>query len=293
MVTAKKQSASEMTSPPEMESSPKVNQDTSPLNRLLEIMERLRDPKTGCPWDKEQTFRTIAPYTIEEAYEVADAIEEGDMVALKEELGDLLFQVVFYAEMGREAGHFDFHAIAGAIAEKMTRRHPHVFEDMTYDTAEDRMEAWEKEKSAERHAKSRHKGDTPSILDDVPSALPALLRAEKLQKRAARVGFDWPQAAQVLDKIEEEMAELRAEMDGKSTIARQEDEIGDLFFALANLARHLKIDPESALRHTNAKFERRFRHIETRLAEAGRSPGEASLEEMEALWLQAKKEERS
>ncbi len=291
MTPAKKQSASETTSPSEMEPPPKMSREISPLNRLLDIMERLRDPETGCLWDKEQTFRTIAPYTIEEAYEVADAIEEGDMAALKEELGDLLFQVVFYAEMGREAGHFDFHA----IADKMTRRHPHVFEDMTYDTAEDRMDAWEEQKSAERQAKSKAKSGgkdgAPSILDDVPSALPALLRAEKLQKRAARVGFDWPQAAQVLDKIEEEIAELRAEIDGKSTPARQEDEIGDLFFALANLARHLKIDPESALRHTNAKFERRFRHIETQLAEAGRSPDDASLDEMEALWLQAKKEE--
>ncbi len=295
MTPAKKQSASETTSPSEMEPPPKMSREISPLNRLLDIMERLRDPETGCLWDKEQTFRTIAPYTIEEAYEVADAIEEGDMAALKEELGDLLFQVVFYAEMGREAGHFDFHAIAEAIADKMTRRHPHVFEDMTYDTAEDRMDAWEEQKSAERQAKSKAKSGgkdgAPSILDDVPSALPALLRAEKLQKRAARVGFDWPQAAQVLDKIEEEIAELRAEIDGKSTPARQEDEIGDLFFALANLARHLKIDPESALRHTNAKFERRFRHIETQLAEAGRSPDDASLDEMEALWLQAKKEE--
>ncbi len=295
MTPAKIQSASETNSPSEMEPPPKMSREISPLNRLLDIMERLRDPETGCLWDKEQTFRTIAPYTIEEAYEVADAIEEGDMAALKEELGDLLFQVVFYAEMGREAGHFDFHAIAEAIADKMTRRHPHVFEDMTYDTAEDRMDAWEEQKSAERQAKSKAKSGgkdgAPSILDDVPSALPALLRAEKLQKRAARVGFDWPQAAQVLDKIEEEIAELRAEIDGKSTPARQEDEIGDLFFALANLARHLKIDPESALRHTNAKFERRFRHIETQLAEAGRSPDDASLDEMEALWLQAKKEE--
>jgi ATP diphosphatase len=288
MVTVKKQSASEMTSPPET--------GASPLERLLHIMERLRDPETGCPWDKEQTFLTIAPYTIEEAYEVADAIEEGDMAALKEELGDLLFQVVFYAEMGREVGHFDFHSIAEAITEKMTRRHPHVFEDVTYDTAEDRMDAWEEQKSAERRAKSNHKDGKdggPSILDDVPSALPALLRAEKLQKRAARVGFDWPQTAQVLNKIEEEIAELRAEIDGKSTIARQEDEIGDLFFALANLARHLKIDPEFALRHTNAKFERRFRHIETWLAEGGRSPDDASLDEMEALWARAKEEERS
>jgi ATP diphosphatase len=298
-VTSKKQSASETVSMPDVEISQEATQE-SPLNRLLEIMERLRDPETGCPWDKEQTFLTIAPYTIEEAYEVADAIEEGDMAALKEELGDLLFQVVFYAEMGREAGHFNFHSIAEAIIEKMTRRHPHVFENITYDTAEDRMDAWEKQKSAERRAKSKaksigkeSKSGGVSILEDVPSALPALLRAEKLQKRAARVGFDWPQAAQVLDKIEEEIAELRAEIDGKSTIARQEDEIGDLFFALANLARHLKIDPESALRHTNAKFERRFRHIETRLDEAGRSPMDASLEEMEALWARAKEEERS
>jgi ATP diphosphatase len=290
MAAAKKQTASETETPP---GTTPETREAPPLDRLLQIMERLRDPETGCPWDKEQTFHTIAPYTIEEAYEVAEAIEEGDMAALKEELGDLLFQVVFYAEMGREGGHFDFHTIAEAIADKMTRRHPHVFEGMTYDTAQDRMDAWEEEKSAERHAKSGRKGGDASILDDVPSALPALLRSDKLQKRAARVGFDWPQAAQVLDKIEEEIAELRAEIDDKGELARQKDEIGDLFFALANLARHLKIDPESALRHTNAKFEHRFRKIETWLTEAGRSPNEASLEEMEALWARAKEEERS
>lgn len=310
MVTAKKQPASETIPASDVET-PRETQQVSPLDRLLHIMERLRDPETGCPWDKEQTFRTIAPYTIEGAYEVADAIEEGDMAALKEELGDLLFQVVFYAEMGREGGHFDFQSIAEAIADKMTRRRPHVFEDMSYDTAEDRRDAWEEQKSAERRAKSHRKsskggkgrkdskggkdgdGRNSGILDDVPSALPALLRAEKLQKRAARVGFDWPQAAQVLDKIEEEIAELRTEIEIKGTSARQEDEIGDLFFALANLARHLKIDPESALRHANTKFERRFRKIESWLAATDRSPGEAGLDEMEALWARAKEEERS
>lgn len=283
MVTDKKQSASET-----IVEAPQ----TSPLDRLLHVMECLRNPETGCPWDKKQTFHTIAPYTIEEAYEVADAIEEGDMDTLKEELGDLLFQIVFYAQMGREGGHFDFQSIAIAIADKMTHRHPHVFEDMSHDTIEECVDTWEEHKSAERHAKSRRAGGTSGIFDGVPSAMPALLRSEKLQKRAARVGFDWPQVSQVLDKIEEEIGELRAEIEGKGTAKRQEDEIGDLFFALVNLALHLRIDSESALRRTNTKFKHRFQQIESWLTETGRCPMEASLEEMEALWLRAKEEER-
>ena len=256
-------------------------------------MARLRDPQTGCPWDREQTFRTIAAYTIEESYEVAEAIEEGDPKALKEELGDLLFQVVFYAQMGREEGVFDFQTIAEAIADKMIRRHPHVFGDTTHADFEAQTQAWEAQKAAERQDKMKLKGREPSLLDDVPAALPALMRAEKLQKRAARVGFDWPNPGEVLDKIEEEVAELRAEIGENGQIDRQEDEIGDLIFALSNLARHLKIDPESALRRTNAKFERRFRRIESLLKEQGQTPVEASLEEMEGLWNQAKGEEKS
>ena len=266
-----------------------------PMARLLEIMAHLRDPQSGCPWDKEQSFRTIAPYTIEEAYEVADAIEREDWAALREELGDLLFQVVFYAQMGREKAWFDFADIARDIADKMERRHPHVFGDAPGDsgieTAEDQTRAWENHKAAERGAKAIDIAEH-SALDGVPLALPALTRAEKLQKRAARVGFDWPEAAQVLDKIEEEIAELRAELKaGSKPGPRTEDELGDLLFALVNLARHLGHDADQALRGTNAKFERRFRFIETELAKAGRRPDQASLDEMEALWQRAKKVE--
>ncbi|MBT5752073.1 MAG: nucleoside triphosphate pyrophosphohydrolase [Rhodospirillaceae bacterium] len=266
---------------------------SSSIDRLIEVMARLRDPETGCPWDKEQSFRTIAPYTIEESYEVAEAIEEGDHKALKEELGDLLFQVVFYAQMGREEGLFDFNDITQAITDKMIRRHPHVFADTSHADIEAQTHAWEAQKAAERREKMELKGQEPSLLVDVPAALPALIRAEKLQKRAARVGFDWPNPSQVLDKIEEEIAELRVEIGKTGTIDRQEDELGDLVFALSNLARHLKIDPESALRRTNAKFERRFRRIESLLKEQGRIPVEADLAEMEALWNQAKDEERA
>jgi ATP diphosphatase len=266
-----------------------------PVARLIEIMARLRDPETGCPWDREQTFRTIAPYTIEEAYEVADAIERGDMAALKEELGDLLFQVVFYAQMGREEGKFDFHAIAAQIADKMVRRHPHVFGEATIETAKAQTLAWEEHKAAERKVRAEVERRRPSPLDGIPAALPALTRAEKLQKRAARVGFDWPEAAQVLDKIEEEIGELRAELAlpaaGAAQRARIEDEVGDLFFALVNLARHVGVDPEQALRGTSAKFERRFRRIDELLEAQGRTLSEASLDEMEALWQQAKTEE--
>lgn len=265
---------------------------TDPMTRLLRIMASLRDPERGCPWDKEQTFHTIAPYTVEEAYEVADAIERGDFAELREELGDLLFQVVFYAQMGRERGLFDFNAIAAEIADKMERRHPHVFGDATVETAEAQTRAWEDHKAAERVAKTELK--EPSALDGIPLALPALTRAEKLQKRAARGGFDWPKSDQVLDKIEEEIGELRAEMTKTSSPAptpESEAEIGDLLFALVNLARHLGHDPEQALRGANAKFERRFRFIESSLAKTGRGTKDAGLDEMEALWQRAKKTE--
>ena len=263
----------------------------SNTDRLIDVMAKLRDPDGGCPWDLAQDFATIAPYTIEEAYEVAEAIRHDDMAALKEELGDLLLQVAYHAQMARERGAFDFEAVAGAIADKMVRRHPHVFGDAKIDSASAQTVAWEEQKASERHAKARAGGEAPSVLDGVALALPALLRAEKLQKRAARVGFDWPEVAQVFDKIDEELAEIRQALDAPNRAERLRDELGDLLFACANLARHLKVDPEDALRATNAKFERRFRYIERSLAKAGRAPSDASLDEMETLWQEAKQAE--
>ena len=257
------------------------------IDRLIEVMARLRDRQNGCPWDLEQNFQTIAPYTIEEAYEVADAIERTDMPGLKEELGDLLLQVVYHAQMASEDGAFDFEAVAQTIAEKMVSRHPHVFGDQKIDTAQMQTSNWEQFKAAERAAKG-----SGSILDGVALALPALMRAEKLQKRAARVGFEWKQAREIFDKIEEELGELRSEVDGGRDPARLTDEIGDVLFVVANLARQLKIDPEVALRHANAKFERRFGHVETRLREMGKPIEQASLDEMEDLWQEAKRLER-
>jgi MazG family protein len=254
------------------------------MARLLAVMAWLRDRQHGCPWDMEQTFRTIAPYTIEEAYEVADAIERDDLPALKEELGDLLLQVVYHAQMAHEAGAFGFVEVAAAIADKMVERHPHVFGDAHVATAEAQTISWETRKAAERAAK-----EAGGALDDVARALPALLRAEKIQKRAARVGFDWKQTGPVIDKIEEELGELRAELAaGTVDQTRLTDEMGDVLFAMANLARHCKVDPEAALRATNDKFERRFRYVERQLAETGRKPADATLEEMEALWQEAK-----
>jgi len=259
-----------------------------PMARLLAVMAWLRDRQHGCPWDVDQTFRTISPYTIEEAYEVADAIERDDMGALKEELGDLLLQVVYHAQMAHETGAFGFADVASAIADKMVDRHPHVFGDARVATAEAQTVSWEARKAAERAAK-RADAEPAGTLDGVARALPALLRAEKIQKRAARVGFDWKQTGPVIDKIEEELGELRAELAASDVDqARLTDELGDVLFAVANLARHCKIDPEAALRATNDKFERRFRHIERRLAEAGRKPADATLDEMEALWQEAK-----
>jgi len=259
-----------------------------PMARLLAVMAWLRDRQHGCPWDVEQTFRTIAPYTIEEAYEVVDAIDRDDLGALKEELGDLLLQVVYHAQMAHESGAFGFADVASAIADKMVDRHPHVFGDARVATAEAQTVSWEARKAIERAAK-RAGAEPAGALDGVARALPALLRAEKIQKRAARVGFDWKQTGPVIDKIDEELGELRAELEaGDVDQARLTDELGDVLFAVANLARHCKIDPEAALRATNDKFERRFRHIERRLAEAGRKPADATLEEMEALWQEAK-----
>lgn len=264
-----------------------------PINDLLAIMARLRDPEGGCPWDLEQDFATIAPHTIEEAYEVADAIENGTPDAIKDELGDLLFQVVFYAQMARERGWWDFDDVARHVADKMVRRHPHVFGDETIATAEAMTGRWEADKATERDQKALEEGRRPSALDGVITGLPALSRALKLQKRAARVGFDWDRPAPILDKIEEEVCELRAELADGAANERLKDEIGDLLFATVNLARRLEVDPDAAVRHANAKFERRFRSVEDRLAAADRSPQEASLDEMEALWQATKADERS
>jgi MazG family protein len=265
---------------------PAVNPKHQPaIARLLWVMARLRDPDGGCPWDLEQDFSTIAPYTIEEAYEVADAIARGDLEHLKDELGDLLLQVVYHAQMAKEAGLFDFEGVAASIADKMIRRHPHVFGAASVADAPTQSHAWEAAKSREREDKA---GERHRVLDDVPLALPALVRATKLQKRAARVGFDWPEAAQVLDKIEEEIAELRAEL-AQANADRLSDEIGDLLFAAVNLARHLGVDAESSLRQSNAKFERRFGRIEDALRARGQRLEDASLDEMEALWQAAKR----
>jgi nucleoside triphosphate diphosphatase len=262
---------------------------TASLNRLLTIMAQLRDQQVGCPWDRAQDFATIAPYTIEEAYEVADAIARGDMSALKDELGDLLFQVVFHARMAEEAGLFAFDDVAAAIAEKMLRRHPHVFGDARIASVAAQNEAWEEYKTAERQARARRTGEPASVLDGVALALPALLRAAKIQRRAARIGFDWPDASEVFAKIAEEIAELRTELDRNADPAKLEDEVGDILFAVANLARKLEINPEAALRQATAKFERRFRYAEALAAERGTGNDLAALE---ALWQEAKLAER-
>jgi MazG family protein len=270
-----------------------MSNDPGDISRLLAIMARLRAPQGGCPWDLEQTFASIAPYTIEEAYEVADAVERCDMAALKDELGDLLFQVVFHAQMASEAGDFAFGDVVRSISDKMLRRHPHVFGDASIATAEAQTTAWEVLKAAERQARAEAEGRAPSVLDGVAAGLPALSRAIKLQNRAARVGFDWPDIAPVFDKINEEIGELRSELAADpSDLNRLEDELGDVLFILANLARHLKVDPEAALRRTNAKFERRFQRIEALLAARGKRPEDSDLAEMDALWDQAKAEER-
>ena len=261
--------------------------DPRDIAALLGIMRTLRNPNGGCPWDVEQTFASVAPYTIEEAYEVAGAIEEENWDGLKDELGDLLFQVVFHARMAEERGLFNFGDVVAAVTDKMVRRHPHVFGGMSgIDTAEAQVNAWETHKSRERAAKP-----DASLLDDVPRALPALTRALKLQKRAASVGFDWDSAPRVVEKLAEEAQEI---VDAKESGAPQADiqeEIGDLLFVVANLARHLKVQPEDALRAANEKFSRRFRFIEQGLRAQGKSPHDAALEEMESLWQQAKREE--
>jgi ATP diphosphatase len=257
------------------------------ITRLIEIMAALRDKKTGCPWDIEQNFATIAPYTIEEAYEVAEAIAQDDMMELRDELGDLLLQVVFHAQLARETGAFAFPDVVEAITTKMIRRHPHVFGDETAKAAGHAKEVWERVKAEEKRKRSGSMPAEKRVLDGVPIALPALLRAVKLQQKASTVGFDWNDPKAVLAKLREELAEIEAEIDN-ATHDRLEDEVGDLLFAAANLARHLKVDADQALRRTNAKFVKRFGAIEDALAAGGRSPADASLDEMEELWQKAK-----
>jgi MazG family protein len=261
-----------------------------PIFQLVEIMARLRAPDGGCPWDREQTFASIAPYTVEEAYEVADAIERDNLADLKEELGDLLLQVVFHARMAEEQGAFDFAAVAEAINGKMVRRHPHVFGEVRHRSSAEQTEAWETIKAQERADKAP--GQAASLLDDVPVGLPALTRAVKLSKRAARVGFVWPSAIEVLAKLHEEVAELEAEV-AAGDVDKARDELGDVLFVCANLARELDVDPEAALRGTNAKFVRRFNYIEAELAARGSSPASSDLAEMDALWNDAKAAERA
>lgn len=265
---------------------------TKTTDDLLRIMAKLRDPDGGCPWDVVQDFASIAPYTIEEAYEVADAIEQSDMESLKGELGDLLLQVVFHAQMASEAGHFEYADVVNAVSEKMVVRHPHVFGDASIEDADAQTKAWEDQKAAERAAKAEASGRVASVLDDVARGLPALMRAEKLQKRAARVGFDWPTVEPVFDKVREELDEVSVEIDRGSDPARLEDELGDVLFTCVNLARKLGTDPETALRRTNAKFERRFRDVETYAAEDGKSLSDLDIEALEALWDRAKEAER-
>ncbi len=266
-----------------------IPEDLRSIDALLAIMRALRDPDGGCPWDLQQNFRTIAPYTLEEAYEVADAIERGDLEDLKEELGDLLLQVVFHAQMAQEEDAFTFADVVEGIASKMARRHPHVFADGTSDTPDGVAATWEEIKQAEKDAK----GKAPSgLLDDVPVVLPALTQAVKLQKRAAKVGFDWPSAAPVLDKIEEEIGELRHEV-AEQDHDKIEEEFGDLLFVLANYARHLKVDPDAALRRANQKFRSRFAAMETSAGSRNINLADLSLDELEGLWVDAKRAEKT
>lgn len=265
---------------------PSPLESTNPIDMLIEVMERLRNPNDGCPWDQEQTFATIAPYTIEEAYEVADAIERGNMNELKEELGDLFLQIVFHSQIAKEAGLFDVQEVARSIVEKMIRRHPHVFAKSTERSSEEQTRAWEEIKATERKLKSDSE-TTASAMDGVALALPALLRAEKLQKRAARVGFDWKHPEPIFSKLDEEVHEIKDAI-SSGTQDDIEEEVGDLLFVCANLARKLKIDPEVALRKANAKFERRFKAMEKMSSERGSVFENLDLPDQEALWVDVK-----
>ena len=253
------------------------------ISRLLTIMRRLRDPRSGCPWDVKQTMPSLTRYTIEEAYEVADAVEQGNMSAIRDELGDLLFQVVFYSQIASEQGHFEFADVAGAISDKMERRHPHVFADVQIDESK-LAEQWEAIKAQEKTS------EQSSILEDVPTGLPALMYAQKLQKKCAAVGFDWPEVTPVLDKVKEEVTEIQQELDATDIHAgRVEEEIGDALFAMVNLARHCKVDADTALRRASQKFAGRFGHVEQLAQAQGNDLDSMSLEQMEKLWQQAKK----
>lgn len=262
----------------------------SDIDALLELMARLRDPEGGCPWDREQTFATVAPYTLEEAYEVADAIERGDLDELRGELGDLLFQVVFHARMAEEQGAFAFGDVVATIVDKMVRRHPHVFGEAEVLTAEEQTTRWEAHKAAERATAGEA---ASSALDGIARALPSLVRADKLQRRAARVGFDWPDIGPVYAKVAEEVEEVRDELASGGDAHRVAAEVGDLLFSCVNLARHAGVDPEMALRGANQRFARRFRHVEAAFAARERDLCDASLEELDAEWERAKAKERS
>ena len=266
--------------------------DLTDIHALLEIMRALRNPDGGCPWDLEQDFDSIAPYTLEEAYEVAETIERKDFAGLKDELGDLLFQVVYHGQMAEEAGHFSFQDVVENVCQKMIRRHPHVFGDADIKTAESQTLAWEEVKALERGEKSDGDEMSSGTLDGLPLALPALVRAVKLQKRAARVGFDWPDTSLVLDKLNEEMLELAVEVAKDRDSPEVKEELGDLLFVYANLSRHLDVDPEEALRSANGRFERRFRYIEQTLEDQGKTPADSDLAEMDALWDAAKRLEK-
>lgn len=268
--------------------SQKINQSTNQypgIDALLQVMRRLRDPNGGCPWDLQQTLTSLIPYTIEEAYEVAAAITEGDLAEIKDELGDLLFQVVFYSQLTAEQGDFTFDEVAAQTADKLIRRHPHVFGDSDTQTDAEIKAQWERIKQQERN----EKGQTETVFDGIPANLPAILTAQKLQKRAATVGFDWPDIEPVAAKVREELAETLAELEAESVDQDAvEAEIGDLLFAVVNLARHAQVNPEQALRRTNSKFKRRFQHIEDRLREQGKQPEQLTLDELENYWQAAK-----
>ncbi|WP_438864257.1 nucleoside triphosphate pyrophosphohydrolase [Neptunicella sp.] len=261
-------------------------QDYPNLQRLIEVMQRLRDPVNGCPWDRQQTFQSIVPFTIEEAYEVADAIEHGSMDEIKDELGDLLFQVIFYAQLGREQNEFDFEAVAGAVADKLIRRHPHVFEEQPVESEQQLSRNWDTIKQQERQQQGKI---DDSVLANIPVGMAPLMRANKIQKRCAKVGFDWPELPPVVDKIHEEIDEVLAEVNQPIINHHAvEEEIGDLLFAVVNLSRHLQVEPETALRKANHKFEQRFRGVEAHFKQHGQSIEQASLDEMEAVWQQVK-----
>jgi len=262
------------------------------MQQLLDIMRALRDPDSGCPWDRQQNFQSLIPYTIEEAYEVADAIERNNYDDIKSELGDLLFQIVFYSQLATEQQAFDFNEVAQSISEKLLRRHPHVFADANIANAEEQTKEWEKLKQQERVAKAAKSSSLLSHLDDVSRTLPSLMRAEKLQKRAAREGFDWPSVKGVMAKVYEELEEVQQEIDAKKQEHEKlEDEIGDLFFSCINLSRHVGVDAEQSLRKANLKFERRFRALENEASNKGLQVNQMNVDELEDLWQEVKKQE--